>query len=347
MLRLRALPLALVLAACPVGTAAAAVGSGCGDGTVKVEPSEGRDWIKSERPLFVIDAQGRLWRGDLAWTTPVLLADHGFKEQPHARRSEDGRYVVYGGDMAGTSVRRWWLLDLASATERLIHESSAAHSGLPRFSPDGEWISIYHSSSRLTPGDPYLGLRLISTATGEHVHVGDVPSPPLPMGGRVVGAQWTTDGKSLVLIGFDTGNDRLFFEYTPFPSENWSLVPGNWPQNGANPSIQRGGVDVPLAGDSYMPSRVRYGARESGDGRWQATIDDQHRLHVVGPGGKRVHAATGTYDMCEGITIGIHGWFDDRYLVYSLANIPYLLDPETGRQLRLFDDDDIQKYFFW
>jgi hypothetical protein len=58
-------------------------------------------------------------------------------------------------------------------------------------------------------------------------------------------------------------------------------------------------------------------------------------------------AATGRYDECEGVTIGIHGWVEDRYLLYSIGQVPYVFDAQSGRQALLFDEEARLPLFFW
>lgn len=95
---------------------------------------------------------------------------------------------------------------------------------------------------------------------------------------------------------------------------------------------------------------VSYDSRSTHDGDTglHAHIDEQHRLVVRDDAGQERIVDSGTYDQCEGETIGIVDWVDDdRYLVYRISGEHFIADPRTGQRAMLFISGPKDAAYVW
>ena len=316
---------------------------GCGEDSRPAEVMKDRRWIDSDRTLYVIDDEGRLTQRRLDGSLVREFMDHGFTDPPHVEVSPDGRFATYQGRVRNDDAQQFWIVDLEAGTERLLFETAPWHFGLPEFSPDGRWVALNLDFDRRNTDDADEGLHLFSTSGPGHIDIGRIPRTLMPEGWRVVSPVWSKDGTELLQMGFDDANGRVFYAWSPVPDGVFERVEGSW--YGSKAHFTRDGVPIPVAADSFPPSRTLRGKLSSGN--WTAEIDKEQRLIVRGGESEPLHAATGSYNECEGWTLGIHAWLDDRYLIYSLDSVPYLLEATTGRQVPLFEDSKRVQDYFW
>lgn len=91
-----------------------------------------------------------------------------------------------------------------------------------------------------------------------------------------------------------------------------------------------------------------FGKLDSPSRRLHAHIDEQHRLVVRDDAGQERIVDSGTYDQCEGETIGIVDWIDDdRYLVYRISGEHFIAEPRTGQRAMLFISGPKDAAYVW
>ncbi len=310
----------------PSATAA----SGCGGLDIPVTTMPDRSWIESDHPLYVFDDEGRFVQRGLDERESVVISDRLPRYSRHDQ-SSDRRWLLYNADAVT-------LFDLRTGASRALtvpEERPIAgvdNYGWRSFSPDSRWLSV--------------GFDLYELPTNRWTAIDQPPAELLAGLDRFVTAYWSADGNSLFIKGFDDANDPVFLEYSPIPNGRWRSVESPDDQ-GQLPTLVREGVEIELARDAHPESHSLYPERRTSDGRRTAKVDDEFRLVVTSAGGPSFTAATGRYDECEGVTIGIHGWVEDRYLLYSIGNVPYVSDAQTGKQALLFDEETKFPLFFW
>jgi hypothetical protein len=114
------------------------------------------------------------------------------------------------------------------------------------------------------------------------------------------------------------------------------------------PRIERECAAITQHLNDDSKTRRWFGELEAPSRQLHAHIDEQHRLVVRDAAGRERVVDRGTYEQCEGETIGIIDWVDDdRYLVYRISGEHYIADPRTGQRALLFDSAPPDAAYVW
>ncbi len=303
-----------------------------------------RTRVGTKTPLFVFDQHGRLYRAGFDQRPWKLISDHGFAMGVHPSISADGRWVTYYGEIPGSRAEQFWLYDTNAGLDRLLLELPLGHGGAPQFSPNGELLAISSLHESRTPQSPKDGLYVVETTSAKVKHfVATSPYVGL-VGGSLLA--WSPDGESLFWHINDTGQ---FFEFSP-ALPRISTISGRYDDRVYAWEFMRDEKIVRLTESPELPSSLRRARHQvsSPDGKGMAEVDTHHVLYVHLEGADRRAVAIGRSGPCGGVTIAIQGWLDGhRYLVYNLGEAAYVYATSTGKQTRLFLDDEEADSYFW
>jgi hypothetical protein len=310
-------------------------------------------WVRTGTPLYRLTRS----RG---------VAVGGFDGRPW-KKIATGKLVFSDQEVTISASRRWlafssnatgsqdldsemWLFDTKNESARRIATLPRLEWLPPSFSPDGNTLAyLLYYDERWKRADP-KGLYLIDTRSGTSTFAGlpadSVVGTQLATGG----IDWSADGTALLLylVGHPDGKfTREFYRFDLRPRKFRKI------DDVFREDFRHGEeyVDRGRAVSTYqttVPStRAWYGELRSPAGAWRARIDDAHRLLISNAAGAQTLVAVGGYDECEGVTIGITGWIDDRYLVYRSESRQIIYDRGTKRRALLLGEADAGDSYTW
>lgn len=304
-------------------------------------------------PVFMFDLRGRLLRGNLTTGEWQLISDHGFDSMPTIAVSADARWISYAGNLKGWKVAQYWLYDTRTGSDRLYHQHPAWGGGSPQFSPDGKAITFFANYDSRWPSAAGAGLYIVDTETAHSVLLGNPSKVATPANNGFATVTWSGDGKELLLmmrsLRAEFKDTREYYSYR-LTKRRHERISGQYEK-----------VDGPLPGDKffraggviaeyrqYSDQAAYLRALASPDGQWHASIDQSsYVLTVKSNDGVGKKVAVGGYDFCTGEHMGIHGWIDGRYLVYSLRRVTYVYDPVSERKAAMFPEQFEPMDFLW
>ena len=308
--------------------------------------------MRSKTPLYVIDHAGRLVKLDLASGTTTTLSDHRFDSMPSLRASADGRWLSYSGVLEGGGKTQDWLYDRRSGSERLVYEHPAWGGGIPAFSPDSRYLAISASYDKRWESTSGAGLFLFDTATARLLRV-TLPTK-VPVRDAWTATDWSQDGKLLLILvrGKLPESQFSYVGYAP-ASGRIETLSGHYDPRAHRHHFKRGAQRIPAAEERSPKSDGAPSSARSPGGTWRAYFEQRqdtrpYRLVVANKAGVSMPVAAGSYNQCEGYTLHISGWLDERHLVYRNGMMKFLIfDAETGNTADLLGDDNAPLSFTW
>jgi dipeptidyl aminopeptidase/acylaminoacyl peptidase len=322
----------------------------CGPDDETARPTASLSSLRIKTPMLTFDHRGRLLKGDLVSGEWTEISNHRFSYTPSISSSADGRWISYSGELKEGDSRQYWLYDKQTGRDRLYHQHPAWGGGIPEFSPDSKSIMLFADYDRRWPSPDSAGLYLFDAETLRSSFLGNPSTVMTPEHPGFGFAAWSNDGSEILLTlrGFPPGAEptREHFAYR-LAEKRYEPIEGEFVKGEFGDRFFRGGSRIEVYERPYIQSEVLYHKLASPDGRWIATIDRKHVLTVKTKDGSSRKVDVGRYDHCMGVTIGIHGWLDGRYLVYSNEEVPYVFDPLTGREAFLFQGQKLPDAFFW
>lgn len=347
--------LCLIISASLSGTAAASAASpdaGCGKRESSAVRKVPLSAMRSKTPLYMMDAAGRLIKLDLTSGKRTILSDHGFGSAPALRASSDGRWLSYSGELKTGNKKQYWLYDRSSDSERLVYEHPAWGGGIPAFSPDGRYLAISASYDSRWGSASRAGMFVFDTATARMVTV-KLPVA-IPVQDMWASPDWSQDGKTLLILVRDMSSDAGFI-YVGFDPVSGRIekLSGQYDKKAYRHDFKRGATVIPVAEEGVPRSDVAHQSAWSPGRQWHAYFDGRqdsrpYQLVVASRAGVVKPVAVGGYSQCEGYTLSITGWLDERHLVYRSGMMTfYVFDAETGKTAHLAGDDDTLASFTW
>lgn len=342
----------VILAGSAIGFAPSQEADGCHSGA-SAATQVALGTMRSKTPLYVMDEFGRLLKFDLsAGKKTTILSDHGFASMPTLRASADGRWLSYDGVLKSGDKTQYWLYDRHSASERLVYEHPAWGGGIPVFSPDSRYLAISASYDRRWDSARRAGIFVFDTATARLLSI--TLATKIPIEDAWASTDWSQDGKTLlIMVRAMSGSDEWrYFGFDP-ATGNTEELSGHYDSRAYRHHFKRGTQAIPAAEELMPPSQVGLDSAWSPDRKRHAYFHNRqvnlpYQLVVANREGMIKTVAVGRYSQCEGHTLAISGWLDERYLVYANGLTRYaIFDAETGATADLFDDNESLRAFTW
>ncbi|PWF47697.1 hypothetical protein C7C56_014115 [Massilia glaciei] len=307
--------------------------------------------MRSDVPLYVMEFSGRLVKMKLGSGERTLLSDHRFYMTPTLLPSRDGRWLSYNGVLKGTGKTQYWMYDRHKQNDHLVYEHPAWGGGIPGFSPDSRYLAISASHDSRWTDTSRVGIFLFDTTTMRLIAV---PFPPLRVNRTAyVSAGWSHDGKSLLILmrnmatkeGFD------YFSYR-IATGRLEKLAGRYNRSAIRHEFLRGARVIPAYEDLVLPSSLGGQSAWNAGHTLHAHFDnsrgaDPYQLIVTSDKGVARPVAVGRYTHCEGRTLVISGWLDERHLVFRDSVNYFIFDAQTGTTAHLFNEDDMSIQFTW
>lgn len=307
--------------------------------------------MSSATPLYVMESSRRLVRRDLRNQGRTILSDHGFYMMPSLVPSGDGRWLSYDGVLKGADKTQYWLYDRHKHTDQLVFEHPAWGGGIPSFSPDSRYLVISAGYDSRWPDAGRAGVYLFDTTT---MRLEAVQLPALRADRKAwVSADWSQDGKELLILVRNPAA-KEGFDYFSYQLANRKIeaLSGRYIRSASRHEFLRGARAIPAAEE--LKPRGDLGVRSAwSPGRnWHAHFDQRqdslpYQLMITSKEGVSKAIATGHYEQCEGNTLYITGWLDERHLVYRNSMTYYIFDVQTGTTAELFSKDNMPFMFTW
>lgn len=332
--------------------AAISLDAGCGKRELSQVRPVPLSTMHSGTPLYVMEGAGRLIKLDLNSGKTTILSDHGFHSAPTLRASADGRWLSYSGELKTGNKQQYWLFDRSNNSERLVYEHPAWGGGIPAFSPDGRYLAIGANYDSRWDSASRAGLFVFDTATARLISV----KLPVTMSVKETWASpaWSQDGETLLILARDMSGDAGFIYLGFHPaSGHIDKLSGQYDSQAYRHDFKRGATVIPVADDSVPRSEIAHESAWSPGGQWHAYFDQRqdsqpYRLVIADKAGVVKPVAVGHYNQCEGYTLDITGWLDERHLVYRSGMMRfYVFDTATGTTAHLAGDDDTLVSFTW
>ncbi len=321
-------------------------GAGCGKHESSGVRAVALAAIRSKTPLYVMKNSGRLLKVELSSGTTTVLSDRGFYMMPTLRPSGDGRWLSYSGVLKSAKKTQYWLFDRSSNTERLVYEHPAWGGGIPSFSPDSRYLAISASYDSRWDSDSSAGLFLFDTATSRLL---TITLPARTVSRRAwVSTDWSQDGKALLIMVKSPMNEFSYFLYRP-ANRKIEAISGQYNSKEHRHDFSSRTRAIPAAEELVPRSDLGQQSAWSPSRKWHAYFDQgqenlTYRLFAKNKEQVIKAVAFGRYDQCEGRTLVISGWLDDRHLVYRISMAYFIFDVETGSTADLFGDDDMPSF---
>ncbi|NHZ94660.1 WD40 repeat domain-containing protein [Massilia sp. CCM 8734] len=301
--------------------------------------------------LYGVAVSGRLLKVDLDGGKTTILSDHGFESMPSLRASADGRWLSYSGVLKTGNKTQYWLYDRRRHSEQLVYEHPAWGGGIPAFSPDSRYLAIGAAYDSRWGGASGDGLFLFDTQTSRLL---PVKLPP-GISGRQAwpSTSWSRDGTLLLLARGLLPDARFsYVGYHPASTRS-SMLSGQYDAQEHRYTFKRGNKTIPAADEGVPRSDIAHESGWSPGRQWHAYFDQRqdsrpYQLLVADKAGAIRPVAVGGYSQCEGYTLNIIGWFDERHLLYRSGMTTYrVFDAETGNTADLPGEDDMPLSFTW
>lgn len=308
--------------------------------------------MRSKTPLYVIDHAGRLVKIDLGSGKSTTLSDHRFDSMPTLRASADGRWLTYSGVLESGGKTQYWLYGRRSGSERLVYEHPAWGGDSPGFSPDSRYLAISASYDTRWDSTSGAGLFLFDTATARLLSV-TLPTK-IPLRDAWTATDWSQDGKLLLILmrGKLPESQFSYVGYSP-ASGKFEILSGQYDSQAYRHHFKRGAQGISAAEVRRPKSDEAPSSARSPGGKWRAYFEQRqdgrpYQLVVANKAGVSKRVAVGSYNQCEGYTLNISGWLDERHLVYRNGMMKFLIfDAETGNTADLLGDDNAPLSFTW
>lgn len=345
--------LAFVLLAAATTHATAAVpvaGGGCGGSPANDKGKVPLASMHSDVPLYVARGSAGVVEMDLRSGTSTTLSRHGFYGTPRLHLSADGRWLSYDGFVDATSTSQYWLYDRRARSERLIYEHPQGGQ-MTAFSPDSRYLAIGAAYHDRWPDPSRAGLFLFDTTS---MRLQRLPVPARKKLPAIIAPAWSQDGKAL-LIMVRTEWTPDGFEYFSYDlaTGRMEAIAGDYNKEAIRHEFFRGAQRIPTTDEIVRPTGLDGKPVWAPGQRWQARIDAHdgkpptYALRVSGKGSATRTAATGYHSHCLGATLAIHGWLDERHLIYRNGMDYLMFDAQTGTTADLFTQKDWPFEFTW
>ena len=300
-----------------------------------------RSWVQSDVMLYGFMGKGQFFKTKFGSNKVDVITAHQFDDAPEVIVSPDRRYVAYWGGL-GDGQSPTYLYDLKLNTERTIPQPDG-HNARPAFSPNSDMLLLDVTNAKL------MKLYLFDIASAQVMEVpypedaGDDPSPYFT-------GFWSLDGKSIYVAAKVGKKDPDFYRYD-VTSGKYTAIAGHFINDSRIAIFIENGQEIKtldLFGPCEVQSMCGDWSIKSPDGTMVASVNyaKDHGLWVTGKDAKPILVDKGGYDVCEGDWVHLHGWLDNRYLIYGLHEVPYIYDLKSGKKSILFDRRTVE-YYFW
>jgi dipeptidyl aminopeptidase/acylaminoacyl peptidase len=323
---------------------------GCGAPRL-FEPSTDLSWVRARTPIYRLTSAGEFAVGGFdgrKWKP--LYSNLQTDDWPEVMKSPGGRWIVHVTGSIEKNREELWLFDVRTQTQRRIATVPLYHVSAPEFSPSGDTLAYYVSYDSRSTQDGDTGLHIIDSASGAASY------PRYPEQSRIAAQEghgfisWSADGRSILLhwVGHTPSGFVREFHRFDVGDRKFRKIDGVYDQRKTGERFIENGRDIAQHLNDESKTMRWFGKLDSPSRRLHAHIDEQHRLVVRDDAGQERIVDSGTYDQCEGETIGIVDWVDDdRYLVYRISGEHFIADPRTGQRAMLFISGPKDAAYVW
>lgn len=320
----------------------------CGADSAKTAATVPISSLAITKPIYAFDQSGKFFKVDVPTDEWVLISDRQFLWAPSVVPSKDRRWISYSGNLKTRIHSQYWLYDTKTGRDRVYLQHPAWGGSIPTIAPDSKSLAVYANFDRRWPSESMVGLYLVDMDTANAKFLG-IPSPiPAKVGWASI--DWAEDADSLLVMMRDMEKGgkpkREHYEYR-IPEKRFDRISGTFVDADNSENFFRRGQLVATAKDESPQSQVGHRQLTSPDGQWTARIDGRYKLILAPRSGAERLVESGTYDNCAGVTIRMHGWLDDKHMVYSVKDFTWVIDASTGRQAQLFAGKQRPAIFLW
>jgi hypothetical protein len=291
------------------------------------------NWGPADTPLFLVQDDGRLLRGNMAGGELKTVADHGFAG---AMVSPDGRWLV--GSAGGAGSRKLRLYDTATGSDRIVPLREGKGEALPLVSPDSRSIAVFANADPRAPVGDGIGLYLVDIETATARHVGLPPGASFDPVRQHGSTRWSAEGDVLYLFLTDYDIDTVprtdIFRLRPADG-HFETVIGEYNRAPWNTELRVEGHLVPLARQIPLDDHLPAKHLASADGALEARIDPgKSELRIQHADGESHAIAVVRYNQCGVASVFIDGWID-HYLLYEVDSALWIHDADHDRSRQL------------
>lgn len=319
------------------------------DNTIKPIQASARNLLPST-PLIAYHPNGLLLRIPGKRHSIDTLSNHRMESMGTLLPSDQGRYLVYGNTFLDATASPFYLYDFERSRDTLLLSMPAYDMVALDFSGDQQYLAI---------GTVFHPHRQELAKEGIHVyHLPELHHRFYPYPDSMGIAQkdvrgsllhWARDSHQLLLRYNTLGKNRqeIYWrldiasgQYTRITGRTAATLsifkdPPRFFEQGAEIATHSART---LQWQTFSPSPTR-----SPQGGFTAQVRND-QLEIQSPGGFVKIVDSAAYDDCLGYAIAIHGWIDERYLVYNKAGITYVFDAQKLTSQHLFDSG---YEFYW
>jgi hypothetical protein len=307
----------------------------------KLGPAD-RSWVNSNVMLYGFRGNGQFFKTKFGSNKIEVIITHHFDEAPEVIVSPDKHYVVYWGHTSDWQDLSY-IYNLKLNSERTLPRPDS-YDAWPAFSPNSNMLLLYVDNAKV------MKLFLFDIASSQ---LKEIPFPLSATGDphSYFTGFWSMDGKSIyVAAAVGKKMDLNYYRYD-IASAKYTRISGHQVNDGRIVVFIENGLAIKtygLDGPCVVQSKCGYWGLKSPNRKLVASVHyaTDHGLWVTGKGVKPILVSKGGYDFCEGEWVSLQGWVNNRYLVYSLHQVPYIYDLSNGKKSILFEPRSVEDYFW-
>ena len=253
--------------------------------------------------------------------------------------------IVYGSTLVDESRQEIYLYNTNTESEILLIKTPKYDSVQIEFSPDNTKIALLNVAYPHRQNIKNEGVFIYDLLNRSMKFINYPSDTQLPQA-KVMGSElkWSIDGDFIYLAFNGHIEDKSIREYhkLDIKTMTYSKANGYYDENYHEYRFLKDGKEIEIYEEPCLQWKCLYNQMESIDGNYFAFITDDYQLIITDNNGDELHIGTGEYNDCEGRTINILSWLNDKYLIYQINEKTYVFGVNERKKALLFDSP-----FFW